>query len=72
MTEFQKMLDLFKSVGAPIEVHDERQGHWHPKAVPTEATQFISTGIAHYHFDANGKYMGTECNGDGKWVPRSN
>lgn len=71
MNEFQMLLDTFKKLGCVTEVHDERAGHWHPAAVPTEAVQFISTSIAHYHFDEQGRYMGTECNGDGKFVPRS-
>jgi hypothetical protein len=70
MNHFDTLLGAFKSIGVSVEVHDERQNHWHPKAVPTEATKFISTGIAHYHFDEGGAYLGTECNGDGKFVPR--
>ena len=71
MTNFQTLLNAFQTIGATSEVHEERHNEWHKDAVPTEATQFISTGIAHYHFDKSGKYLGTECNGDGTFMAAS-
>jgi len=71
MTNYDTLLNAFRAIGVRVEEHEERDNDWHKDAIPTEATDFLSTGIAHYHFDESGKYLGTECNGDGKFIPVS-
>lgn len=60
------LVDAFKKIGVQYEECDER-------VMKTElqvpgATRFISVLVAHYHFDAKGKFLGTECNGDGQFI----
>ena len=66
MTEYQHLMETFRAIGVKFEECDERQLK---TAHPVEgAVKYLSVQIAHFHFDANGRYLGTECNGDGEFV----
>ena len=67
MNDHDTLVEAFTKIGVKFEECDERVMK-HPIPVPG-AVRFISVQVAHYHFDAAGNYLGTECNGDGEFVP---
>ena len=34
-----------------------------------EAVKYLDLGITHLHFNEEGKFLGSECNGDGAFAP---
>ena len=66
MTDYQLLVETFTKLGFKFEECDERVMTT-PIPVPG-ATKFLSVLVAHYHFAADGTYLGTECNGDGTFV----
>lgn len=70
LTNYDAMKTTFTNIGVKFEECDERQLKTeHP--VP-HAVKYLSVMVAHFHFDENGKFLGTECNGDGTFVPSKN
>jgi len=66
MTDYEVMVSALTHTGVKFEEVDERQlvtDHPVPHAV-----KYLSVMVAHLHFDAEGKFLGTECNGDGTFV----
>jgi len=67
-TDFNRLLETFRCIKVQATVHTKVSEVHHSVDVPKSSTKFISTGVAHYHFDVEEHYLGVECNGDGKFV----
>ena len=66
--EYELLKQTFQKIGVKFEECDERQLKT-DNPIPG-ATKYLSVLIAHYHFAEDGRFLGTECNGDGTVIPR--
>lgn len=68
VSDLELLAHAFKLTGIKFSVVDERETEWaHP--IPHASVKYVAIGVAHLHFDGEGKYLGIECEGDGGFVP---
>lgn len=68
-SDFNRLMSTFRELKVHATVHTKVSEVHHSPDVPQSSVKFISTGIAHYHFNNDEEYLGVECNGDGKFMP---